>query len=94
MGRLLFSACMKRVTFVLLLLASCGTDRPVITTVGLHQSCPTSGCATGQECVQAAQPGGSTKSCEIKCTENADCPEGMACSLPPLLPDTTPYICE
>jgi hypothetical protein len=69
-------------------------DRPVITTSGLHQACPDSGCAAGQECVDVAHPEPPDRTCEIVCEDDLDCPAEFSCNVPPLIPDMIAYICE
>lgn len=75
------------------LMLGCG-GRPQLTKEGIHQTCPTSGCLSGQTCVEAAGAGGTTKTCEIRCTKDSECPEGTKCNLPPVLPDSIPNTCQ
>ncbi|MBX3262799.1 MAG: hypothetical protein KIS78_35465 [Labilithrix sp.] len=62
-------------------------------TDGLHRFCPAEGCATGQECVTANSPEGELSTCEIRCTSHAECPDGLRCNLPPVLPDSLVHVC-
>lgn len=62
-------------------------------TAGLHAICPASGCAAGQECITAPGPGGSTSTCEIRCAKDAECPSGLRCNLPPVVPDSLVNTC-
>jgi hypothetical protein len=60
---------------------------------GLHRLCPDAGCAPGLECVTAAGPEGELSTCEIRCEDDVGCPDGLRCNLPPVVPDSLPYIC-
>jgi hypothetical protein len=71
-----------------------GGNSGTFTTAGLGQTCPEIGCAQGQECVKAAVPGGATKTCEIKCSRDSDCPQGHKCNLPPVAPDSLSQTCQ
>ena len=62
-------------------------------TEGLGSTCTSTGCKPGQECVTASAPGGSTSTCEIKCSSNAECPDGFRCNLPPVVPDSLVNTC-
>ncbi|MFN7132957.1 MAG: hypothetical protein ACK4N5_12820 [Myxococcales bacterium] len=75
-----------------LLLVACGS-RPDIPTTGLGRACPAEGCAAGQTCVTAAGPGGETRTCEITCGSDGECPEGHRCNRPPVVPDSIPNVC-
>lgn len=81
--------------FIAAAATGCGVkDRPDSSTAGLGQECPQTGCAQGQQCVEAAAAGGATRTCEIKCANDADCPEGTRCNLPPVVPDSIPNTCQ
>jgi hypothetical protein len=79
--------------------ASSDDSTPVVapksdaSTAGIGRECPTDGCAKGQECVTANGPEGELSTCEIRCTSNAECPEGLRCNLPPVLPDSLVNVC-
>jgi hypothetical protein len=60
---------------------------------GLHRLCPDAGCVPGLECVTAAGPEGELSTCEIRCEDDVACPDGLRCNLPPVVPDSLPYIC-
>ncbi|HSK05222.1 MAG TPA: hypothetical protein VK932_28435 [Kofleriaceae bacterium] len=73
---------------------ACTDDvRPEISTQGLGQPCPAEGCIAGQVCVTAAAPGGETRSCEIQCDADRDCPRDLFCNLPPIVPDSLANVC-
>lgn len=73
---------------------ACTDDvRPEISTQGLGQTCPSEGCVVGQVCVTAAGPGGETRSCEIRCDGDSDCPRQLSCNVPPIVPDSLAYVC-
>jgi hypothetical protein len=67
--------------------------RPEISTQGLGRPCPSEGCVTGQVCVTAAGPAGETRSCEIECSADKECPRQFVCNLPPRQPDSIPDVC-
>jgi hypothetical protein len=69
---------------------ACGS-RPSISTEGLGQPCPPGGCQKGQTCIVGGPE--NFASCEISCQENADCPDGYDCRLPPVPPDALAYVC-
>lgn len=73
--------------------ASAAASSSDASTDGLGGTCPATGCNPGQECVTAPGPGGDTSTCEIKCTTNAECPFGLRCNLPPILPDSLVNTC-
>ena len=84
-------------TLFALTLVGCGgsKNRPELSTQGLHQFCPDAGtCTEGQECVEAAGPGGPTHTCEIRCANDGDCPSQTSCNLPPVVPDSIPNTCQ
>jgi hypothetical protein len=80
-------------TALVLAIPACGEDRPDISTTGIGEPCPGSGCAEGQDCVTAPGPGGETSTCEIRCDADRDCPENWKCNLPPVVPDSIPDVC-
>jgi len=75
-------------------LAACSDDtRPEISTQGLGQPCPDQGCITGQDCVTAAAPAGETRTCEIPCDADSNCPRQLLCNVPPIVPDSLANVC-
>ena len=79
---------------LLLGFAACSDDaRPEISTQGLAQPCPAQGCSTGQVCMTAAAPGGETRTCEIQCNADSNCPRQLLCNLPPIVPDSLANVC-
>lgn len=89
MSRIAFALCAASILLVL----ACDDGRPDISTVGLHADCPEAGCVEGQQCVTAPGPGGDSRTCEIVCAADGDCPEPLVCNLPPVLPDSIPNVC-
>ncbi len=82
--------------FALMLLVACA-GRPEISTDGLGTDCAEAECADGQTCHSYAHfecADASCQTCEIACDADSDCPEGLACNLPPVVPDSIPNICE
>lgn len=79
---------------LLLGLVACADDvRPDISTQGLGRPCPAEGCIAEQACVTAAGPGGETRTCEILCEANSDCPRELVCNVPPIVPDSLANVC-
>ena len=76
-----------------LALMACRQARPNINTEGLGRACPATGCAVGQACVTSPSPTGPPETCEIKCDQDSDCPQGYRCNLPPALPDSLLDVC-
>ncbi len=58
----------------------------------LHRPCPEHGCAAGQTCMRGAGPEGFA-TCEIPCASDTDCPSGLRCELPPVVPGSLANIC-
>jgi hypothetical protein len=93
-------ALLLLVTTVLAVLA-CLPDRvthaPQVSTKILGKVCKVSDdCGPGLACHSYSHPecpDGKCQTCEIRCVDDAQCPAGYACNLPPLLPDTVPNIC-
>jgi hypothetical protein len=80
--------------FLVFGLAGCTDEvRPEISTQGLGQPCPAEGCAGAQVCVAAAGPAGETRSCEIQCSVDTDCPRQLSCNVPPVVPDSLANVC-
>ena len=93
------AACQMRspllacLSLVLGLMACTDDARPQISTQGLGEPCPSEGCVTEQACVVAAGPGGETRSCEIRCNADIECPLQFVCNLPPIVPDSIANVC-
>ncbi|BDG02153.1 hypothetical protein [Anaeromyxobacter oryzae] len=71
--------------------AAAPPDRAAATTsrgsapVGLHGTCPETGCPAGQRCIEwcgvaGCRPGLVFRTCEIPCKTDAQCPAGLACA--------------
>ncbi|MGH8070806.1 MAG: hypothetical protein ACRERE_37340 [Candidatus Entotheonellia bacterium] len=75
----------------------CESSPPPASAEGVGKACKVpKDCGPGQTCLMYSHPecpGAKCQECQIRCAANADCPPGYACNLPPLLPDTVPYIC-
>ena len=75
----------------------CASRPPPASVVGVGKACNVpEDCGPGQKCLMYSHPecpGAKCQECQIRCAANAECPPGYACNLPPLLPDTVPYIC-
>ncbi len=80
-------------SLVLGLMACTDDVRPEISTQGLGEPCPSEGCIAEQACVTAAGPGGETRSCEIRCDADNDCPRQFVCNVPPVVPDSLANVC-
>jgi hypothetical protein len=92
-------------TAALALLAACGNTVGTATdaatdartdaasTTELHRDCTDAGCASGQQCISAAAPGGATMTCEIRCTTDGECAATHRCNVPPVVPDSIPNVC-
>jgi hypothetical protein len=79
---------------LLLGIMACTDDvRPEISTQGLGKPCPAAGCIAEQVCVTSAAPGGETRSCEIQCDADSDCPRRFVCNLAPIVPDSIANVC-
>lgn len=70
--------------------ADSGSTNPV-SSAGVGRPCDGGACPKGQECVTGEFENLST--CEIRCTSEDECPEGLRCNLPPILPDSLPNVC-
>ncbi len=54
----------------------------------LHQDCTDANdCSAEESCAVRAHPEGTISSCEIRCTDDDDCPSGHRCNAPPCVPD-------
>jgi hypothetical protein len=63
-------------------------DAPDVVSPTLHESCDESdGCSDGETCATRGHPEGEVVSCEISCTDDADCPPEHECNAPPCMPD-------
>lgn len=75
-----------------------GCAHSTASTVGLGEDCTDDAeCAEGQSCHSYAHhecPDAQCRTCEVTCTGHSDCPAGLRCNLPPLVPDTVPNVCE
>jgi hypothetical protein len=67
--------------------------RPQLPVQGLGRPCPSEGCITEHVCVSAAGPSGETRTCEIRCDADSDCPRQFVCNLPPITPDSLANVC-